>query len=594
MYLLIRRTTTTNHSHLFRPNLQLLTTSIDGGDGPIAGDPRRRREIRDGGGGQRRRPMRLHDGVALPLPRDSHARPLHRLNRPLLQAPPLLLWSFPPPLPSLLQEKLPSLTHRPFSTEAPQPFYQTEAERVCKVIEDLFGSDRNMEAVLDRSNVDLSSPLVVEVLRRFRHAWRPAFRFFRWAGLNRPGYAHDGEAYNSMMNVLGKARQFETMVEMLNEMGRERVLEIRTFKIAIKVFAAAREVKKAIGMFELMKRYDFDAGIETFNYLLDCIAQEKLAKEAQEVFVRMREQFPPDLRTYTVLLSGWCKVKNLVEAGWVWNEMVERGFKPDIVAHNVMLEGLVSCRRREEAMKLWEIMKAKGPKPDVRSYTVLIKDLCKQGFMGDAEALLDEMVGFGCSPDTAVYTCLIIGYGNLKRMDRVAEMLREMKERGCPPDGRLFNALIKLMTDRNMPKDAVRMYKKMVDDGFEPTIHTYNMIMKSQFLGAKDCEMGRAVWEEMLRKGCCPDVNSYTVFIGGLIRHGQSEEAQKYMEEMILKGMRAPQVDYNKFAADFSRVGKPDILDELAQKMKFAGKFEDSNLFRRWSERMMRRVKRGS
>ncbi|KAJ8620261.1 hypothetical protein MRB53_028790 [Persea americana] len=43
---------------------------------------------------------------------------------------------------------------------------------------------------------------------------------------------------------------------------------------------------------------------------------------------------------------------------------------------------------------------------------------------------------------------------------------------------------------------------------------------------------------------------------------------------MINKGMKAPQLDYNKFVADFSRAGKPDILFELAQRMKFSGKFE--------------------
>ncbi|KAK9281199.1 hypothetical protein L1049_004094 [Liquidambar formosana] len=41
---------------------------------------------------------------------------------------------------------------------------------------------------------------------------------------------------------------------------------------------------------------------------------------------------------------------------------------------------------------------------------------------------------------------------------------------------------------------------------------------------------------------------------------------------MMEKGMKAPQLDYNKFTADFSRAGKPNILEELAQKMKFAEK----------------------
>jgi pentatricopeptide repeat protein len=96
----------------------------------------------------------------------------------------------------------------------------------------------------------------------------------------------------------------------------------------------------------------------------------------------------------------------------------------------------------------------------------------------------------------------------------------------------------------------------------------------------------------MSKKGFCPDDNSYTVFIGGLISQGRSEEACKYLEEMIENGMKAPQLDYNKFAADFSRAGKPDILEELAQKMKFSGKFEVSNVFARWAEMMKKRVKR--
>ena len=96
----------------------------------------------------------------------------------------------------------------------------------------------------------------------------------------------------------------------------------------------------------------------------------------------------------------------------------------------------------------------------------------------------------------------------------------------------------------------------------------------------------------MIRKGCCPDDNSYTVFVGGLISQGRSGEASKYLEEMIEKGLKAPQLDYNRFAADFSRAGKPDILEELAQKMKLAGKFEVSNVFARWAETMKNRVKR--
>ncbi|XP_050237499.1 pentatricopeptide repeat-containing protein At3g62470, mitochondrial-like [Mercurialis annua] len=464
-----------------------------------------------------------------------------------------------------------------------------EVDRVCKVINELFALDRNMEAVLDECGIVLSHDLVIDVLERFRHARKPAFRFFCWAG-QKQGFVHDPRTYNSMMRILAKTRQFETMVSMLEEMGEKGVLTMDAFMIAMRAFAAAKERKKAVGMFELMKKHKYKVGVEIINSLLDSLGRAKLGKEAQTIFGKLEGRFTPNLRTYTVLLNGWCTVKNLMEAGRVWNEMIDKGFKPDIIAHNIMFEGLLRSKQRSDAMKLFMLMKAKGPMPDVHSYTVLIRYLCKQSKMDEAVEYFEEMVNFGCEPDAAVYTCLITGFGNQKRMDVVYDLLKEMKEKGCPPDGRTYNALIKLMASRKMPDDAGRIYKKMIQSGIEPTIHTYNMIMKSYFQ-TRNYEMGRAVWDEMNRRGFCPDDNSYTVLIGALINQGRSGDACKYLEEMIEKGMKAPQLDYNKFGSDLSRGGNPVILEELAEKLKLAGKYVVSDVLASWAEMMKKRVK---
>nr|XP_043607963.1 pentatricopeptide repeat-containing protein At3g62470, mitochondrial-like [Erigeron canadensis] len=465
-----------------------------------------------------------------------------------------------------------------------------EVERVCNVIEELFALDRNMEAVLDDCGVNLSHDLVVNVLERFKHARRPAFRFFCWAG-GKDGFKHDSRTYNVMMGILGKTKQFETMIALVGEMGEKGLLTLETFQICIKAFAAAQQRRKAVGVFELMKKYDFKVGVDSINMLLDNLGRAKLGKEAQILFEKLKGRFSPNIQTYTVLLNGWCHVGNLLEAGKVWNEMIDAGINPDIVAHNIMLDGLLKVHKRSDAAKLFEVMKAKGPTPNERSYTIMIRDLCKQKRMKDAVEYYENMLDFGCKPDAAVYTCLITGFGNQKQMDKVYGLLKEMKEKGCPPDGRMYNALIKLMTNRQMPDDAVRLYKKMIQSGIEPTIHTYNMMMKS-FFRVENYDMGLAVWEEMSQKGVCPDDNSYIVFIGGLIRQGRSLEACKYLEEMIEKGMKPPQLDYNKFAADFCRAGKPNILEELAQKMRLEGKIEVSDIFSRYAETMKKTGKR--
>ncbi|XP_071702441.1 uncharacterized protein [Rutidosis leptorrhynchoides] len=533
-----------------------------------------------------RRKMLLFDGSSFPLSRMFHSNHNYSFNNCFNQVPFILPHSYWISQQKMLVLSNPRVKIRGFCVDTNRNGNNNdkELERVCKIIDELFALDRNMEAVLDKCGVKLTHDLVVDVLERFKHARRPAFRFFVWAG-KQPEFSHDSRTYNAMMSILGKGKQFETMVSLLDEMGEKGLLTLDTFQICIKVFAVDRQRRKAVGVFELMKNYGFKVGVDSINVLLDNLGRVKLAKEAQILFEKLKGRFTPNIETYTVLLNGWCKVGNLLEAGKVWNEMIDSGLSPDIVAHNTMLEGLLKVHKRSDAVKLFEVMKSKGPLPNERSYTIMIRDLCKQNRMKEAVEYYDNMVMFGCKPDVGVYTCLVTGFGNQKQMDKVYGLLKEMKENGCPPDGRMYNALIKLMTNRQMPDDAVRLYKKMIHNGIEPTIHTYNMMLKS-FFRMENYEMGVAVWEEMSEKGVCPDDNSYTVFISGLVKQGRSIEACKYLEEMIEKGMKLPQLDYNKFAADFGRDGKPNIFEELAQKMRLDGKIEVSDVFLKYAETM--------
>ncbi|KAJ0978602.1 hypothetical protein J5N97_014076 [Dioscorea zingiberensis] len=122
-------------------------------------------------------------------------------------------------------------------------------DRVCKIINRLFASDRNMEAVLDESNVHVEKSLVIRRSRSVPARLQARPRFFRWAA-SRPDFGHDSETYNAMLTI---SRQ--------NPPVRDH------------------------------------------------------GKEANTLFTKMKDQYPPNLLTYTVLLFGWCKLKNLVEAG---------------------------------------------------------------------------------------------------------------------------------------------------------------------------------------------------------------------------------------------------------------------------------------
>lgn len=451
-----------------------------------------------------------------------------------------------------------------------------ELDRVCNLIGEFFPAKHNMEEILDGSAIHLTRDLVLAVLERCGVARRPAFRFFCWAG-GRKGFAHDSETYNKMMQILANTRQYETMTSVLEDMGQKGLLTFDTFRISIIGFAAGKQRNKEVGLFDLMKKYKLKVGVETINRLLDELGKAELGVEAGMLFMKLEHRFTHNRQTYAVLLSGMCTAKKVREAGEVWNLMIDKGFYPDIEAHNTMLDGLMKCKKRSDSIKLFELMKANGPSPNVRCYSMLITFLCKKRkLMSIAISYFQEMLDSDCEPDAAIYTGLIRGFVKQYKMDQVYRLLVMMKEKGYPPDAQWYDALIRLMAKHQMPDLIVQVYKKMIRDGHEPTFHTFNRMMRS-FFSVKNYDMASAVWEEMKCKGCCPNENSYTLLIGGLVRLGRAVEAFKFLEEMMEKGMKAPPVDYKKFAKELSRIREPDILEELARRTKLSGKVKISN-----------------
>ncbi|XP_043708034.1 pentatricopeptide repeat-containing protein At3g62470, mitochondrial-like [Telopea speciosissima] len=150
-------------------------------------------------------------------------------------------------------------------------------ESVCKVIEELFTSDRNVEAALDQSAIDLSCDLVLDLLAQFRNAWRPTFWSFCWAG-QRPGFLNDSSTYGSMMGIIRKTMQFKSMLAMLEEMRNKRLQTIERLSISVQAFAAAREVKRAIEIFESMRRHNFRVEVGTFICLLNAPGRAMFGK----------------------------------------------------------------------------------------------------------------------------------------------------------------------------------------------------------------------------------------------------------------------------------------------------------------------------
>jgi len=104
-------------------------------------------------------------------------------------------------------------------TSSPRFLHSCSASFIQKLLK--FRRDKptdQLHRALDQCAVDLNHPLVLDVLRRHRSDWRPAYVFFNWS--KTAAYQPNSDVCNEILDILGKMQRFQEMRQVLDEMSK--------------------------------------------------------------------------------------------------------------------------------------------------------------------------------------------------------------------------------------------------------------------------------------------------------------------------------------------------------------------------------------
>ncbi|OAY75471.1 Pentatricopeptide repeat-containing protein, mitochondrial [Ananas comosus] len=177
-----------------------------------------------------------------------------------------------------------------------------------------------LELVALGGGAALSPALVVQTLLRLRHASKVALAFFvsvrdhvhhhRCNGGAQPllGPA----AYDAMVDILGRVRQFDVAWQLIVEMGcgggggGDVGPTPRTFAVLVRRYVAAGMTRQAIRSFDDMEAFvGREPSSAEFQMLLDTLCKYGHAKVATEIFNKRKSKYEPDEKTYSILIYGW-------------------------------------------------------------------------------------------------------------------------------------------------------------------------------------------------------------------------------------------------------------------------------------------------
>ncbi|KAF3442476.1 hypothetical protein FNV43_RR16392 [Rhamnella rubrinervis] len=399
-------------------------------------------------------------------------------------------------------------------------------------------SAEEIERALDRCRLVLTEDLILDVLRRHRSDWKPAYVFFNWVckGGVGSGFSLGSDTHDEILDILGKMRRFEELTQVLDKMSSRRglVSEV-TYGILLRRYAAAHEVEKAIAIFRRRKEFGLELDLVAFQTLLMWLCRYKHVEVAETLFYSEVNEFQLDIKTMNIILNGWCVRGNMLEAKRFWKDIIKSKCQPDLFTYGTFINSLTKKGKLGTAMKLFRGMWDEACNPDATICNCIIGALCFKKRIPEALEVFREMKEKGCLPNVMTYNSLIKYLCKIRRMEKVYELLDDMEQKkgSCLPNAVTYSFLLKSL---KKPEEVPILLERMERNGCRMTGDMYNLVLKLYM--EWDCqERVRYTWDEMERNGLGPDKRSYTIMIHGLYDKGRRNDALLFFREMTSKGM---------------------------------------------------------
>ncbi|KAB1216578.1 hypothetical protein CJ030_MR4G002182 [Morella rubra] len=436
------------------------------------------------------------------------------------------------------------ISHSVARSQEPRELRQEPDDQSAIFIQNLLKFRRDkpaaeIERALCLCGLTLTEDLVLDVLRRHRSDWRAAHVFFNWVCRKAPeesGYSPSSGVYNEILDILGKSQRFEELIKVLDEMSnREGLVNESTYEILLNRFAAAHKVEEAIVIFNRREEFGLESDMVAFQRLLMWLCRYKHVEAAETLFHSKRNEVGCDIKTWNIILNGWCVLGNVYEAKSFWKEIIASKCKRDMFTYGTFINALTKKGKLGTAVKLFRAMWENSFSPDAVICNCIIDALCFKKRIPEALEVFKEMKERGCPPNAATYNSLIKHLCKIRRTEKVYELLDEMEQKkgSCLPNDKTCSYLLKSL---KKPEEVPELLKRLERNGCEITCDTYNLILKL-YMQWDHQEKVRYTWEEMEKNGFGHDRRSYTIMIHGFYDKGRKQEALRYFSEMTSKGM---------------------------------------------------------
>jgi len=167
----------------------------------------------------------------------------------------------------------------------------------------------------------------------------------------------------------------------------------------------------AIDLMEEMPDIFDKFGAQSLNLFIQTLSRNGMSAHARLVFKKMvREGLSISQDTYTYLMIGFCKERNIAGFWECWNLATNYRWSPDSKDMMALTSCLCKWGVIEEALKLMNPLFDCYPDLFFSAYYTLLEELCRTGFTSVGCAMLEALKEKGMVVDRSMLFCVMEGF----------------------------------------------------------------------------------------------------------------------------------------------------------------------------------------
>ncbi|KAJ8465888.1 hypothetical protein OPV22_028440 [Ensete ventricosum] len=377
--------------------------------------------------------------------------------------------------------------------------------------------------------------------------------------LKRQGYVPGTVAYNSLLQVYGKAGNYPAVMGVLKEMEDNNCpADAVTYNELVATYARAGFYEEGAAVLDTMTSKGIMPNSVTYSTVISGYGKAGKEDEALALFDQMKKLgCVPNACTYNTMLGMLGKKSRTGEMLDILTDMKSNGCVPNRVTWNTMLAMCAKRGMENYVSQVFDQMKKSGVEPDRDSFNTLIAAYGRCGSSTQALQMYDEMVKAGFSPCTTTYNALLNAISRKGDWIAAESVILHMKKKGFKPNELSYSLLLQTYAKGRHIKGIQAIEEKVYDEKIFPSW----VILRTLIIVNLTCRMLNGMekaFEELKRHGYKPDLVGLRpdlithnnmmnmIIVDGYCKAKRYEEAMEFVSGILNMDSSFPQQSVNK------------------------------------------------